>query len=188
MTGTTASQETPAESRQLRWGRIVVWGVVILILAFLALALIQSFAAQPQSGSAPDFTLTTYDGLETYRLSEMRGQVIVLNFWASWCAPCAEEADDLEAAWQAYRDQGVQFIGVAYVDSEPKALAYIDRYGITYPNGPDLRTQISDAYNIRGVPETFIINRKGEITFFAQRPLSFRELSAEIERALAEGN
>ena len=178
-----ATQTDEVTKRSLRWGRVLVWGVVVVIIIFLALGLVQAFKAQPQEGRAPDFTLTLYGG-GSYTLSELRGQVVVINFWASWCGPCAEEAPDLEAAWRAYRDQGVMFLGVNYVDSEEKALAYIERFDITYPNGPDLGTRISDAYRIRGVPETFIVDAEGNITFFAQRPLTYEELSLEIEKAL----
>jgi cytochrome c biogenesis protein CcmG/thiol:disulfide interchange protein DsbE len=174
------------EERKLRWGRIVIWGVVAVIIVFLALGLTSAFASQPTEGKAPDFTLQTYNADGPITLSDLRGQVVVVNFWASWCAPCAEEAPDLQAAYENYRDQGVTFLGVAYVDSEAKATAYIDQYGITYPNGPDLRSEISDAYNIRGVPETFIVNRDGEIVFFAMEPLTYARISAEIEKALNE--
>jgi len=186
MSDTAVNEQTApaaAEKRGLRWGRIVVWVVVGLVLIFLALGLINAFASQPTSGKAPDFTLTTFDG-EQYTLSELRGRVVVINFWASWCGPCEEEAPDLQAAWEAYRDEGVMFLGVDYVDSEEKALAYIERFGITYPNGPDLGTRIANLYNIKGVPETFIVNPEGEIVFFAMRPLTYGELSAEIEKAL----
>jgi cytochrome c biogenesis protein CcmG/thiol:disulfide interchange protein DsbE len=176
--------DRPAGERPaFRLGRAVVWGVVGLVLIFLALGLVQAFASQPQEGLAPDFTIETYGG-ETYTLSDLRGQVVVINFWASWCSPCVEEAEDLEAVWQAYKDRGVLFIGVDYADSEAGGLEFIERHGITYPNGPDLGTVISDAYNIRGVPETFIVNAGGEVTFFAQSALTYEQLSAEIERAL----
>lgn len=172
--------------QKIRLGRIVVWVTVGLIVIFLSWGLINAFSAQPTEGKAPDFTLTTFDESQTYTLSELRGQVVVINFWASWCVPCEEEADDLEAAWQFYKDRGVQFLGVAYVDSEVKALEFIAEHGVTYPNGPDLRSQISDLYEIRGVPETFIVNADGEITFFAMEPLTFSRLSAEIDKALAQ--
>lgn len=178
------SQETaPRPTRRL--GYVIVWSVVGLVLLGLALALVSSFAAQPRSGPAPNFTLNTYEE-ETITLSELHEQVVVVNFWASWCVPCADEAPELERAWQTYRDQDVMFIGVGYVDSDAAAREFIEKYGITYPNGPDLGNRISDDYHIRGVPETFIVNRGGEITFFAERPLSFTELSTEIEKALAE--
>lgn len=174
------------EARKLRLGRIAIWVVVGLIIVFLAAGLMSAFATQPTDGKAPDFTLMTYNTDAPITLSDLRGQVVVVNFWASWCGPCAEEADDLEQAWQTYQDAGVMFLGVAYVDSEARATAYIEQYGVTYPNGPDLRSEISDAYNIRGVPETFIINRDGEIVYFAMEPLTYNRLSAEIEKALNE--
>jgi cytochrome c biogenesis protein CcmG/thiol:disulfide interchange protein DsbE len=167
-----------------RWGTLIIWVVVGLVLLGLAMALASSFTAQPRSGLAPDFTLETYDD-GSITLSDLRGQVVVINFWASWCVPCADEAPGLERAWKAYRDQDVMFIGVDYVDSDVEGRKFIEKFGITYPNGPDLANRISDAYAIQGVPETFIVDREGQIAFFAMRPLSFEELSAEIEKALA---
>jgi cytochrome c biogenesis protein CcmG/thiol:disulfide interchange protein DsbE len=184
MSGERAA-ETSQEQPRIRWGRIILWAIIGLGLLFLALALSGALSTQPQPGDpAPDFTLGTYDG-STYTLSELRGQVVVINFWASWCAPCGEEADDLEQAWQTYRDRGVIFLGIDYVDSEVEGLAYLEEYAVTYPNGPDLRSRISDAYRIQGVPETFIVNGEGTITFFVERPITFSELSAAIEAALA---
>jgi cytochrome c biogenesis protein CcmG/thiol:disulfide interchange protein DsbE len=174
----------PAPAAGIRWGRIVIWIVVALVLMFVALGLVNAFATQPQEGAAPDFTLETYGG-ESYTLSELRGQVVVVNFWASWCLPCAQEAPALEAVWQDYKDQGVMFLGVDYVDSEAQALEYLSDHGVTYPNGPDLGTRISDAYHIRGVPETFVVNAEGEVTFFAQQALTYEQLASEIDRALA---
>ncbi len=181
----SAAADIASPARRPGIGRILIWAAVAAILVFVAAGLALAFAAPPEGGRpAPDFTVPLYGGGE-FTLSDYRGQVVVINFWASWCAPCGEEAPDLEAAWQAYRDQGVQFIGVDYVDAEANALEYIERYGITYPNGPDLGTRISDAYHIRGVPETFIVDPQGRVAFYAARPLTFEELSAEIEKARA---
>lgn len=180
-----SEQAGPAPQRAIRWGLIAVWLLVGLVIFGLGVVVVRSFATRTEGGTAPAFTLTTFDD-EEIRLEDLRGQVVVLNFWASWCAPCIEEAPDLERAWQSYRDQGVMFIGVAYVDSAPKSLAFIAEHGITYPNGPDTGTRIADAYQIRGVPETFIITPSGQISFYAQRPLNFEELSREIERAMAQ--
>jgi cytochrome c biogenesis protein CcmG/thiol:disulfide interchange protein DsbE len=77
--------------------------------------------------------------------------------------PCREEAVYLEETWRKYEDRGVVFIGVDYVDTEKEALANIKEFDITYINGPDLQTRISQAYNIKGVPETYYVARNGEL-------------------------
>jgi cytochrome c biogenesis protein CcmG/thiol:disulfide interchange protein DsbE len=111
---------------------------------------------------------------------------VIINFWASWCPPCREEAPYLEQTWRKYKDQGVVFIGVDYVDTEPEALAYIEESDITYFNGPDLRTEISQAYNIQGVPETFYVAKSGELRGLKIGPLQPPELDQMIEELLAE--
>ena len=137
------------------------------------------------SGSAPDFNLTTFDG-KIYSLSNYIGHVVVINFWASWCGPCEQEAADLERAWRDHKDSGVIFIGVDYVDTESEALAYLEKWGVTYPNGPDLRTEISQAYRIRGVPETYIVDKHGNLAQPIIGPANHAQLAAIIERFLQE--
>lgn len=170
----------------MKIGRIVVWGVVGLVIAGLGLMLNQSFRVQPDSGNAPEFTLTTFDG-QTVRLSDYRGRVVLVNFWASWCAPCEEEAAALQATYDKYKDRGVVFIGIAWVDADAKSKAFIENHAVTYLNGPDLGTRIADAYRIRGVPETFMVNQAGQVIFFAARAVTQEELSAKIESALQAG-
>lgn len=148
----------------LSWGALIAWIGLFALLILLAFGLLRrSQGPVSQGQTAPDFDLTSFAG-EQYRLSDLRGKVVVVNFWASWCKPCEQEAADLEAAWQFYRPRGdVVFLGVDYVDTEPEALAYLKKFNITYPNGPDLATRISQAYRIRGVPETYIIDRDGKL-------------------------
>lgn len=144
--------------------KIALWIGLGVFLLILGLALVRAQKGQVEVGQpAPDFTLTTFSG-EDYHLEELRGRVVVVNFWASWCESCKPEARDLEEAWRTLKDQGVVFLGVDYVDTEPDALAYLEQFDVTYPNGPDKRTSISQAYRIRGVPETYIIDRAGIIS------------------------
>ncbi len=176
------TQDTPA---RLSWPHYTAFGLVIALLALLAWRLTKVQNGPLSEGKAPDFTLTTFQG-ETITLSELRGRVVVINFWASWCPPCRQEAPYLEATWRKYKEQGVVFIGVDYVDTEPEALAYIEEFDITYPNGPDLQTRISQAYNIQGVPETFFIAKDGTLRGVHIGPLVPPQLDQKIEELLAE--
>lgn len=134
---------------------------------------------------APAFELVTFDG-EFVSLRELQGKVVVLNFWASWCVPCEQEADELEQAWQFYKDRGdVLFLGVAWSDMDTKAKQYLARFGITYPNAPDMRTSASQAYRITGVPETFIIDQSGILAYVKFSPfLSVAEIQAAVDPLL----
>lgn len=168
-----------------KWGRIAAYGLLVVLVGFLALGLLNAYKAPLEAGKAPDITITTFEG-EPVTLSELRGQVVIINFWASWCDPCREEAAYLENTWRKYQDQGVMFIGIDYVDTEREALAYIDEFDITYPNGPDIGTRISDAYQIQGVPETFFIAKDGTLRGNHIGPLYPPTLDEKIEELLAE--
>lgn len=180
----TQNQEATTK-KQSRGGIFLAFSVVLALLGLLGWGLLKSQKGPVENGVAPDFSLTGFDG-RTATLSELRGQVVIVNFWASWCLPCREEAAYLEQTWRKYKDQGVVFIGVDYVDTEKAALAYIDEFDITYINGPDIGTRISDAYNIQGVPETFFIAKNGELRGMHIGPLKAPELDEKIEELLAE--
>lgn len=111
---------------------------------------------------------------------------MIINFWASWCPPCREEAAYLERTWRKYKDKGVIFIGVDYADAEKPALAYIDEFDITYFNGPDLGTRISQSYNIKGVPETYYVAKDGTLRGNHIGPLFEPELDNRIDELLSE--
>jgi cytochrome c biogenesis protein CcmG/thiol:disulfide interchange protein DsbE len=176
---------TPAAARRPRWGALAVWLILLGLLSLLGIGVVRSQQGPINVGSRiPDFTLTTFDG-QTYNTADLRGQVILINFWASWCEPCEEEAAELEQAYQEYRDHGVIFLGVNYVDTEPEALAYLERFRITYPNGPDLGTEISQSFRMRGVPETYIADRQGILVSRKIGPYaSVAEIRAVLEAAL----
>jgi cytochrome c biogenesis protein CcmG, thiol:disulfide interchange protein DsbE len=161
------------------WGVIVA--VVVILLLLLGWALLDSRNTYPNIAS--DFTLNTYDG-NTLRLSDLKGKVVVLNFWATWCAPCRDEAPNLQALWQKYKDRGVMFIGVDQADKPEAALAYLNEFKINYPNGPD--NGIVSTYRVQGLPTTIIINRDGVITdaiLAAIEPSDLAHIIALVEQS-----
>lgn len=161
----------------------LAWVVLALLLGLVGYKLYQASQTSAALEVAPDFELTTFDGA-VIQLRDYLGQVVVINFWASWCIPCREEASVLEAAWQAFRDRGVMFIGVDYLDTRSDALLFIEEFGVTYANGPDTGTKIASAYRMRGVPETFFIDRQGRIDHIFIGAISKDELYKRIELLL----
>lgn len=173
--------------KEFSTGAILAWVGILALLALLAFGLLRSQRGPIQIGeTVPDFTLTTFGG-ENISLKDLRGKVVLINFWASWCKPCEEEAADLEAAWRYYKPRGdVVFLGVDYVDTPSKAKAYLEKFDITYPNGPDLGTRISRAYRTTGVPETYIVDRQGRLAAFKLAPFaSLAEIQSMIDPLLA---
>jgi cytochrome c biogenesis protein CcmG/thiol:disulfide interchange protein DsbE len=159
--------------------------VGLVILALLVYGLLSSRqGGRPQPGEpAPDWSLTLLDGSEV-ALADLGGQIVVLNFWASWCAPCRREAAGLQSVWESYQDRGVVFVGVTYRDARDASLAFIEEYGITYTNGVDEMGRISDAYGVTAVPETFIIDRQGRLNWLKIGEVQAAELTRRLEQAL----
>ena len=165
---TDRDQEPDLEAAPPHTRAFHVWRAVFILvpLAFvllLALRLYQTNQSEHRaSGMAPPFEFTTFDG-QTVRLEDLQGQGVVLNFWASWCDPCRDEAELLESTWRREQGNGIVFLGLDYLDQEPAALAYLAEFDVTYPNGPDLQSQAARRYGIKGVPETFFITPEGQI-------------------------
>jgi cytochrome c biogenesis protein CcmG/thiol:disulfide interchange protein DsbE len=147
----------------MRLWQLVFVAILVAFFGILAFRLWDTNTTEQRAdGLAPDFTFTTFEG-ETISLADLKGKGVVLNFWASWCDPCREEAALLESAWRREQDNGIVFIGLDYLDQEPAAKAYLAEYAISYPNGPDLQSQAARRYGIKGVPETYFITPEGEI-------------------------
>ncbi len=157
----------------------VIWVLLLGLLALVAMGLKRTQQGTVQIGDKiPDFSLVffdgyTYEGKNEVQLSDLQGKIVVINFWASWCIPCEDEAAALESAWNAYKDSGeVVFIGADYVDTEPEARKYLEKFNITFPNGPDLGTRISQMFRIKGVPETYFIDKQGVLHYIQIGPFA----------------
>jgi cytochrome c biogenesis protein CcmG/thiol:disulfide interchange protein DsbE len=185
----TPPPDSVKRSRVPVWVQLLIWAALLIILGIFGMSL--SRASQPiiKVGSqVPDFTLTLFSGYEygaadAVQLTSLRGKVVVINFWASWCPPCKSEAADLEAAWQSYQDSDqVVFLGIDYVDTEPEAREYLKEFNISYPNGPDLQTKISQLFNRNlGVPETYLLDQDGVLRAMQIGPFqSLGEIQAFI--------
>lgn len=179
---------TAPARRGLSVGSLVLLAGVVVAVIVIGIALVRSQQGQPTSGLAPDFTLNTLDG-EPFRLSDQRGKVVVINFWASWCGPCRDEAPALQRLWERYRDQGVVILGVTYADEPDDSRAFMQEFGLTYPNLDDARSEVSkNLYHITGVPETFVIDQAGNVARFIFSAINEEQLTAIIDELLAEGS
>jgi cytochrome c biogenesis protein CcmG/thiol:disulfide interchange protein DsbE len=186
-------EQTVSQSENSTAGRTIflIVGFVILLglVAVMAVNLGRVESTDLLGNSAPDFTLPLFQELfeeENIALADLRGQVVVVNFWASWCVECYKEAELLERAWQDYKAKDVMFIGVDHLDTDKEGLAYMAQYGITYPSGPDIGDKISQNYGITGVPETFFIDKDGNIAHVQIGPISRVELYALLDKLVAK--
>ena len=178
--------------------------ITVAILAFLVLmwyGLVRASAGGKPAGvvvneegklaatrlrDAPDITLSLFDG-GSFRFGEHRGQVVVVNFWASWCPPCRAEAPVLESVYRQYKDRGEVFLGVNLWDKDADARQFLQEFGITYPNGLDVRGKMAVEYGVTGIPETYIVDASGQVVGRWIGPITAAQLSQFIEQASKPG-
>lgn len=179
------------------WIQIIIWIFLVGLLVILGVQLNRTQEGTVQPGSAiDDFTMELFEGYDyqgqsQIKLSDLRGKVVVINFWASWCKPCEQEAAALEAAWREYEPTGeVVFIGADYVDTPTEASIYLKKFNITYPNGEDRDLQrgrpLSQYFRITGVPETYFVDKDGVLNFVHIGPLTTVEQIRERIEPLLE--
>lgn len=181
-----ASLEPPASTWTV--GRLIGVGFVVAVaLGLLGLLGYGLLVAGKPSGNIPieprparPFTLRLFDG-STLSLDELRGRPVLVNFWASWCGPCIEEAPVLERAAQQYAARGLVLVGVGVWDNEQDARAFLQRYSITYPNGLDPTGAIAIDYGVGGVPESFFIDRNGMLVRKWVGPLNDRQIALLLD-------
>lgn len=189
MTETTITTEQRGVPR---WVQIMIWVLLIGLLVIMALGLAQKPMAQVGK-RIPDLSFQffngyEYEGTSQTSLSNLRGKVVILNVWASWCKPCEQEAPELQKFWEEYQGRQVVFIGVDYVDTPAGAMTYLKKFKITFPNAPDLQSAISSTLNRNmGVPETYFIDREGVLKYVQVGPFnSIEEIQNIVDPLLVQ--
>ena len=201
--GENASDGSPPLSGRPSWpfGRrtLIIVAVAVPVLAFLAILAWASATSGPARGglavnndgteinveseAAPDFSLSLMGGGEVTSAG-LRGQVVMVDFWASWCPPCREEAPALAQVYGEYRDRGVEFVGINLWDSAGDAEIFLLQQGHEYPNGIDEGGRIAISYGVRGIPEKFFIDTEGRIVRKYSGPMSADRLRLILESML----
>ena len=181
----------PSPAYRRRRGRWILAGSVMAAVAVLTSLLAFGLSRNPTvvqsvlvGRTAPDFTLPGLSGGQPVRLATLRGRVVVVNFWASWCADCRVEHPDLVAAWRRFQDQGVVFLGIPFEDSTRQAEAFQRTLGGGWPQLADPNSKTAVAFGVYGVPETFVIGRNGVVAYKQVGPIPYARLSDEVTRLL----
>ncbi len=195
---TQLEQPATLQKSKLRRRRIIIFTVISLVnvglLAVLWIALLtpaknsnNSAGSDPLLGKpAPDFTLALLgkQAGPALHLADLKGKLVVINFWASWCDPCKQEAPLLQAQWQRAKAQGVVFIGVDFQDGQSAALSFVQQNGLTYTNVVDPNGSTGINYGLTGVPETFFIDRHGVIVNTVRKELTAHVLQSGVAALL----
>ena len=159
--------------------------VAVLVLVLLAFALPKAASKAPQVGDlVPTFALTALDG-RPMSLTAQEDKVVVLNVFASWCAPCRLEAADIEQTWRDFESRDVQFYGLGYQDVPSKAQAFLDEFDVTYPCAVESDNNTALAFGVTGVPETFVIDQDGRLLEHIIGPIEGQRLASILNKALS---
>ncbi|PKB73501.1 MAG: hypothetical protein BZY75_01600 [SAR202 cluster bacterium Io17-Chloro-G7] len=184
----------------------IILGTAIPALAFIALLAWASFKSggnpgglgvnnefgqvEINTGSAHGFELellsSPIPNQDTLNFSQLRGKVVLLDFWASWCGPCRQEAATLVQVYQEYRDKDVEFVGIDIWDGRQDALNHIELFDVAYPNGIDSAGTIAIDYGVKGIPEKIFISRGGDIAKKFVGPISAPALRTVLDELLGE--
>ena len=187
--------ESNPSRRKRRWEIVMIISLLAGIM-WTVFSRVPSAIGAPLSSSpspregflAPDFTLETLQG-EKITLSHLRGKIVVVNFWATWCLPCRKETPALEKAYEQYKDSGMVILGVNLTDQDSvsEVESFVQEFKLSYPILLDQDGNISNLYQIQGLPMTFFINREGIIrTVVVGGPMSETFIRSKVETLLKE--
>jgi len=189
MDNTQTLETTPKRGFNAVSIAILVGLVIFIALIGLQLTQRNAPANVGVNSPAPNFTVTTFDD-EQLDLESLNGNVVVLNFWASWCIPCHDEADLLQETWEVFQGENFVLLGITHADVERDSLEFMEQYSITYPNAPDPNADIYGRFGLTGVPETFVIAPDGTLAYVLRGPLTdttSQQFIATIEQLLGDG-
>ncbi len=143
-------------------------------------------SAKTEPVKAPLFKIKTFDGKDL-SLEDMKGSLVVVNFFASWCGPCRLEAPEFESAWSEFKAQGVKFVGIAVDDTEENARKFVKKFGLTFPTGFDATGEIMRDYQINFMPRTYFIGKDGMLLYVHHGMMSEEQLLLAITQLGKEG-
>lgn len=135
-------------------------------------------------GTAPAFELDRLDGSGRLAFASLGGRVRVVNFWATWCDPCKSESPTLQRLWEEYRKRGVVFVGVDFNDVAGDARRFVRKKGLTYPMVRDREGSVANRYDLTGVPETFVVDRRGRVVEHFKGPIDVRDTERDFRHAI----
>jgi len=147
-----------------KWGR----RVIAVAAALAVVGTVAYGVSRPAPGidvppELPEFSLPLLAGKGELDSDQLAGHPTVLNFWASWCAPCREETPLLEKTWRSYKDRGVRFVGVNLRDASANAKDFVRKFGVSYPVVVDNEEVLAQSFGVDGLPQTLFINADGEV-------------------------
>jgi thiol-disulfide isomerase/thioredoxin len=160
-----------------------MWRALIPLLFILVMPFVQGCDETAKREVSGDFTLQLFDG-GTFTLSKHKGEAVVVNFFASWCAPCIAEAPALEAVHREYFEKKVIFLGVAIQDTDSAAKGFVEKYALSFPTGLDEDEKIKETFGVYGLPTTFFIDGNGLITYTHSGAVTEELIKHELDKIL----
>lgn len=171
--------------------RLVLIGSIVLVTIVLTAVFVTRFGTDPRLSPspligqvAPDVAVDLVESADSLAMSDLRGDIVIVNFWAPWCVPCRAEHADLLALVEQYGPFGVTVLGITYQSDEAAVIDYLDELGRGYPVGMDDRSRAAIEFGVRGVPETYFIDREGVVVGKVNGAITYELASATLDRII----